>query len=114
MQLPSFRRLLQTSGLPCCTNVMGNRPENFHEFAILLEKRFGSSTRVDRARAALCDIWQGQAEIVRAYSTRFEALLGKLPSFNQIWAKTQFIWGLHLHVAELVTIVGLTDVHLEI
>ena len=74
----------------------GLRPDDFQEFAVLLEKRFGSSTRVDRAKAALCDIRQGQIEIVRSYSTRFEALLGKLPSFDQDWAKTQFIWGLHL------------------
>ena len=60
-----------------------------------LEKRFGSSTRVDRARAALRDIRQGQSEDVRAFSTRFEGLLGKLPSWDQDWAKTQFIWGLH-------------------
>ena len=48
------------------------------------------------------------------YSGRFEALLGKLPLFNQDWAKTQFIWGLHSRVAGLVTIAGPTDLHLEI
>ena len=73
----------------------GERPADFQEFAVRLEKRFGSSTRVDRARAALRDIRQGQSEDVRAFSTRFEGLLGKLPSWDQDWAKTQFIWGLH-------------------
>ena len=43
------------------------------------------------------------------YSTRFEGLLGKLPSLDQDWAKTQFIWGLHMRVAELVTISGPAD-----
>ena len=89
-------------------------PEDFQEFAVLLEKRFGSSTKVDRARAALCDIRQGQTETMRAYSTRFEALLGKLPSFDQDWAKTRFIWGLHSRVAKLVTISRPTDLHLAI
>ena len=42
----------------------GLRPEDFQEFAGLLEKRFGSSTRVDRARSALSDIRQGQIETV--------------------------------------------------
>ena len=60
----------------------GLHPEDFQEFAVLLEKWFGSSTKVDRARAALRDIQQGQTETMRTYSTRFEALLGKLPSFN--------------------------------
>ena len=71
---------------------------------------------MDRARAALRDIRQGQSETARAYSTRFEALLGKLPSFDQDWAKTQFIWGFHSRVAELqiVMITGPADLHLAI
>ena len=51
---------------------------------------------------------------MRAYSTWFDALLGKLPSFDRDWAKTQFVWGLHSRVAELVTIVGPADLHLAI
>ena len=92
----------------------GIYPKDFQEFAILLERRFGSSTRVDRARATLCDIRQGQIETTRAYSTRFEALLGKLPSFDQYWAKTQFVWGLHSCVTKLGTVVGPADLHLAI
>ena len=87
----------------------GERPADFQEFAVRLEKRFGSSTRVDQARVALRDIRQGHAENVRAYSTRFEGLLGKLPSWDQDWAKTQFIWGLHSRVAELVMILSPAD-----
>ena len=74
-----------------------------------MEKRFGSSTRVDRAKATLCDIQQGQSESVGMYSTRFEGLLDKLLSLDQDWAKNPFIWGLHTRVAELVTISGLAD-----
>ena len=69
---------------------------------------------MDRAKAALRDIKQGQSETMRVYSTRFEVLLGQLPLFDQDWAKTQFIWGLHSCVAELVTIAGPTDLHLVI
>ena len=96
-----WHSLLKTRG--------GMRPRNFVEFADLLGRRFGSSTRVDRARAELRNIRQGQSESVRAYSTRFEALLGKLPSWDADWAKTQFIWGLHGRVAELVTIASPVD-----
>ena len=96
-----WHSLLKTRG--------GLRPRNFVEFADLLGRRFGSSTRVDRARAELRNIRQGQSESVRAYSTRFEALLGKLPSWDADWAKTQFIWGLHGRVAELVTIASPAD-----
>ena len=96
-----WHSLLKTRG--------GLRPRNFVEFADLLGRRFGSTTRVDRARAELQKIRQGQSESVRAYSTRFEALLGKLPSWDADWAKTQFIWGLHGRVAELVTIASPAD-----
>ena len=92
----------------------GVRPADFPEMAVLLQKRFGSTTRVDRARADLRNIKQGQAESVRAYSTRFEALLSKLPSFDAEWAKTQFIWGLHQRVAELVVIAKPGDLHAAI
>ena len=92
----------------------GVRPADFAEFSVLLGNRFGSTTRIDRARAELRNIWQGQAEGVRAYSTRFEALLGKLPSYDEDWAKTQFIWGLHARVAELVTIASPSNLSVAI
>lgn len=87
----------------------GLRPTDFLEFSVLLEKRFGSTTRVDRARAELRNVHQAQSESVRAYSTRFEALLSKLPSYDQGWAKSQFVWGLHTRIAELVTIAAPPD-----
>ena len=92
----------------------GMRPADFPEMAVLLQKRFGSTTRVDRVRADLRNIKQGQSESVRLYSTRFEALLSKLPSFDAEWAKTQFIWGLHQRVAELVVIAKVGDLHAAI
>ena len=92
----------------------GRRPDDWAEFTVLLSKRFGSTTRVDRARAELRTIRQGQVESVRAYSTRFEALIGKLPTFDREWAKTQFIWGLHQRIAELVTISSPSDLHMAI
>ena len=92
----------------------GARPADFLEMSVLLQKRFGSTTRVDRARAALRNIKQGQAESVRSFSTRFEALLAKLPTFDQDWAKTQYIWGLHQRVAELVVIAEPSDLHAAI
>ena len=105
--------LLQEAGIDwwvtfLCENY-GKRLADFQELAVRLEKRFGSSTRVDRAKATLRDIRQGQTKNVQTYSTRFEDLLGKLPLWDQDWAKTQFIWGLHSRVAELVTILSLAN-----
>ena len=92
----------------------GSRPADYAEMSALLRKRFGSSTRVDRARAALRNIKQLQTENVRTYSTRFEALLAKLPSFDGEWAKSQYIWGLNQRVAELVVIAEPADLHAAI
>ena len=93
---------------------LGRRPDDWAEFTVLLAKRFGSTTRVDRARADLRNIRQGQSETVRSYSTRFEGLLAKLPTFDREWAKTQFVWGLHQRVAELVTIANPMDLYAAI
>ena len=69
---------------------------------------------MDRARAALRNIKQSTNENVRAYSTRFESLLSKLPSFDAEWAKSQYIWGLNQRVAELVVIAEPADLHAAI
>ena len=92
----------------------GERPADFLEMTVLLQKKFGSTTRVDRARAELRNIKQDQSEGIRSYSTRFEGLLAKLPTFDQEWAKSQFIWGLHQKIAELVVISGPSDLRAAI
>ena len=69
---------------------------------------------MDRARAALRNIKQSTNENVCAYSTRFESLLSKLPSFDAEWAKSQYIWGLNQRVAELVVIAEPADLHAAI
>ena len=107
-QVAYMATLLQDAAADWWTSLLkerhGVRPLDFFEMTNLLQRRFGSTTRVDRARAELRNIKQGQSEGVRSYSTRFEGLLAKLPSFDQEWAKSQFVWGLHQRVAELVVI----------
>ena len=92
----------------------GSRPVDFGEMSALMQKRFGSTMRVDRARAALRNVRQMQNETVRAYGTRFEALLSKLPSFDMEWAKSQFIWGLNQRIAELVVLAEPADLSIAI
>ena len=86
----------------------GRRPSHFEELAALLEQRFGSTNRVMRARATLRNIQQNHSEDVRSYSTRFEELVGKLPTFDEDWAKSQFVWGLHGEIAAMVVIAAPT------
>ena len=86
----------------------GRRPRHFEELAALLEQRFGSTNRVIRARAGLRNIQQDHFEGVRNYATRFEELLGKLPTYEEDWARIQFVWGLHGDIAEMVVIAAPT------
>ena len=86
----------------------GRRPRHFEELAALLEQRFGSTNRVLRARAALRNIQQEHSEGVRSYTTRFEENLGKLPHYEDDWARSQFVWGLHGEIASLVVIAAPT------
>ena len=92
----------------------GSRPVDFAEMSALLRKRFGSSTRVDRARAALRNVRQSRNENVRAYSNRFESLLARLPTFDAEWAKSQYVWGLNQKIAELVVIAEPADLQAAI
>ena len=86
----------------------GRRPRHFEELAALLEQRFGSTNRVIRARAALRNIQQDHFASVRNYATRFEEYLGKLPHYDEEWAKSKFIGGLHGGIASMVYITGPT------
>ena len=86
----------------------GRRPRHFDELAALLERRFGSTNRVLRARAALRNIQQEHSEVVRSYATRFEESLGKLPTYDEEWARSQFVWGLHGEIAAMVVIAAPT------
>ena len=47
----------------------GCHPEDWAEFTVLLAKRFWSTTRIDRAKADLRNIRQGQSKTVWSYST---------------------------------------------
>ena len=86
----------------------GRRPQHFEELAALLEQRFGSTNRVLRARAALRNIQQEHSEVVRSYATRFEEFLGKLPNYDEDWARSQFVWGLHGAIAAMVVMAAPT------
>ena len=80
-----------SSRLVECFAARKNRHQSwgFRRILCIFGKLFGSTTRIDQARAELRNIRQGQPEGVSAYSTRFEALLGKLSGYDENWAKMQ-------------------------
>ena len=47
---------------------------------------------------------QGKNESAHDYSLRFEAVLDKIPAFEESWVKNIFIWGLHSNIAQEVNV----------
>ena len=45
---------------------------------------------------------QGKNESAHDYSLRFEAVLDKIPVYEESWVKNIFIWGLHSNIAQEV------------
>lgn len=78
------------------------RPRSFEELATALRDRFGSRQVEETARLALADIKQQPKETVHSYGARFSALLNKLMTYDEAWAKTQFIRGLTQDIARFV------------
>ena len=80
----------------------GVKPAQFSMLRSALEQRFGSRMREQTARAQLRTIFQKSGETVRAYGARFLVLLGRLPSYDDEWARDTFASGLPTHISELL------------
>ncbi len=65
-------------------------PSTLDEFAAALTRRFGNPTKERVARAELRGICQKPNKTVRGFSARFSHLLGRLPRYDQEWAKDLF------------------------
>ena len=80
----------------------GVKPTTFHELRHLLIDRFSSNLREETAHATLRHIAQKSGETARAYGARFLMQLGRLSSYDRLWAKQLYLGGLNTHVQELV------------
>ena len=87
-----WRNYVKKNGYPRC----------WTELSKALNARFGDPNRARKARAKLMGIQQGQRKI-QEYIAEFEALLYKLPSYDESWMLDIFIWGLQPHMARIVT-----------
>ena len=47
-------------------------------------------------------MWQGKNESAHDYSLRFEAVLDKIPAYEESWVRNIFVWGLHPNIAQEV------------
>ena len=45
---------------------------------------------------------QGKNESAHDYSLRFEAVLDKIPAYEESWVRNIFVWGLHPNIAQEV------------
>ena len=83
-------------------NNAGRRPRTWTQLAESLCDRFGNPTKADYAQSQLSSMRQGKNESAHDYSLRFEAVLDKIPAYEESWVKNIFIWGLHANIAQEV------------
>ena len=83
-------------------NNAGRRPRTWTQLAESLCDRFGNPTKADYAQSQLSSMRQGKNESAHDYSLRFEAVLDKIPAYEESWVKNIFIWGLHSNIAQEV------------
>ena len=69
------------------------------QLAESLRDRFGNPTKADYAESQLSSTWQGKNESAHDYFLRFEAVLDKVPVYEQSWVRNIFVWGLHSTIA---------------
>ena len=82
----------------------GNRPANWDCFSHMLIERFGNITKKEFAQSSLMSIRQGKNESAHDFAMRFEAVLDKVPQYDQTWVKNIFIWGLHPTLATTISL----------
>ena len=80
----------------------GRRPGNWEDLAAALCDRFRNSTKADQAQSTLMSIRQGKNETAHDFSLRFEAVLDKIPAYDETWVRNLFVWGLHTGIAQQV------------
>ena len=47
-------------------------------------------------------IRQGKNECAHDFSLYFEAILNKIPAYDETWVRNLFAWGLHSHIAQAI------------
>ena len=78
-------------------------PQNWMELTQALIKRFGSNIRAPEAQMALMKTSQGKRKM-RGYSNEFQSLLCRLPSYDEKWMTSWFLWGLQPHIAKFASL----------
>ena len=63
----------------------GRRPRTWTQLAESLCDRFGNSIKADYAQSQLSSMRQGKNESAHDYSLRFEAVLDKIPAYEESW-----------------------------
>ena len=80
----------------------GRRPDSWQVLAVALCDRFSNTTKADQAQSTLMSIRQGKNESAHDFSLRFEAVLDKIPAYDETWVRNLFVWGLHANIAQAV------------
>ena len=70
--------------------------------ATALCDRSNNTTKAYQAWSVLMSIRQGKNEFVHDSSLWFEAVLDRIPAYDETRVRNLFVWGLHLHIAQAV------------
>ena len=88
-------------------NNAGRRPRTWTQLVESLCDRFGNPTKADYAQSQLSSMRQGRNELAHDYSLRFEAVLDKIPVYEESWVQNIFVWGLYPNIAQEVNMKNL-------
>ncbi len=79
------------------------QPSTWRQLADALIGRFSNTTK-EYAQSALTNMEQGKNKSAHEFAMRFEAVLDKIPHYDQAWVKNLFVWGLHPQIATTVSL----------
>ena len=57
------------------------------------------------------NICQGKNESAHNFSLRFEAVLDKIPAYDETWLRNLFIWGLYTNIAQAINMKNLSTLN---
>ena len=82
--------------------MQGGDPSLGKCLAAALYDRFRNTTKADQAQSALMSIRQDKNESAHDFSLHFEAVLDKIPTYDETWVKNLFVNDLHSNIAQAV------------
>lgn len=69
---------------------------------VALYELLKNTTKADQAHSALMSVHQGKNESAHDFSLQFEAVLDKIPDYDDTRVRNLFVLGLHSNIAQAI------------